>query len=419
MASKFTSAAPNPASPLEARDNLQVEKPGPLRPLEFMPSPGPELSGERGANRAPEGSARIDATTDLQALDAFLGEFEHSAHTQRAYRKECEQLFLWSWRECHKAVSSLNRQDFESYLVFLADPQPANVWVGPKKRREDPAWRPFTGPLQPRSIERSLAALNSMLAYWVDSGYVLGNPLGLIRQRKRVAAQVASIDATPSLDVERHLDEDMWKALVSALEALPRETAEERASYERMRFFLALLYYLAPRVGELEQHTMGSFRLQHGRWWWNVLGKGGKLARVPLPNGFLEDLARYRGFLGLTAMPDPKDKTPLLTRAQAGALGITARRFNQLLKALCLQAVEHLDPSVQYKRERLLQVSAHWGRHTSITARVRAGMDARYVQLDARHADPRTTGLYTHEEDEARHAEAQKLGNPWGGPERT
>jgi hypothetical protein len=35
-------------------------------------------------------------------------------------------------------------------------------------------------------------------------------------------------------------------------------------------------------------------------------------------------------------------------------------------------------------------------------------MGLRYVQRDARHSDPRTTALYTHEDEERWHGEAQK-----------
>ena len=46
-------------------------------------------------------------------------------------------------------------------------------------------WRPFVGPLSESAVLTAMAAINSLMRYLVDAGYLLGNPLGLIRQRRR------------------------------------------------------------------------------------------------------------------------------------------------------------------------------------------------------------------------------------------
>jgi hypothetical protein len=88
---------------------------------------------------------QIGATTDAEAIRCFLSEYDRSPGTHRIYQRECERLLLWSLIECGKPLSSLNRQDFEGYLHFLADPQPAALWCGPKVPRVKPQWRPFVG----------------------------------------------------------------------------------------------------------------------------------------------------------------------------------------------------------------------------------------------------------------------------------
>ena len=60
--------------------------------------------------------------------------------------------------ECGKPLSSLNRQDFEGYLNFLADPQPAQLWCGPKADRRTEKWRPFVGPLSESAVLTAIAA---------------------------------------------------------------------------------------------------------------------------------------------------------------------------------------------------------------------------------------------------------------------
>lgn len=396
--------------------------PLPLRPLHELKELAlpTTLLGAEGSNRAPAAGLQISAANDLEALSHFLGEYDKSPGTYRIYQRECERLFLWAWLERGKPVSSLNRQDLEDFMNFLAHPAPAARWCGPKAPRDSKAWRPFVGPLSESAVLTATAALNSMLKYWVDAGYVMGNPMGLIRQRKhklRATAEPGVVAQQPDEDakVERFLDTEMWAAVTAAVEAMPRETAQQVAEYERLRFVCAFLYLLAPRAGELERQRMNSFREERGRWWWHVLGKGQKRAKVPVPDDMMDALVRYRKFLGLSAVPGKKDVTPLLCSVRTGK-AITARRLNQVLKDLFMKASYLLPDSAAYKRDKLVQASAHWGRHTGITAKLQAGMSARYVQKDARHADARTTGRYIHEEDEQWHEEAQKQHLPWSKP---
>lgn len=389
----------------------------PIRPLGEIAIPR-ETDGHDGDNRADRARLQIAAETDADAIHCFLAEYDRSPGTLRVYQRECERLLLWSLVDCGKPLSSLNRQDFEGYLNFLADPQPAALWCGPKADRATDQWRPFVGPLSDSAVLTAMAAINSLMRYLVDAGYLAGNPLGLIRQRRRkLAAQAAgpiqSVVATDEVEkIERFLDEQMWQAVTQAIERMPRNSPAETDEYERARFIVALLYMLAPRAGELESHRMNSFREERGRWWWHVVGKGGKKAKVPVADDMLQALVRYRKHLGLSAVPKRSDTTPLLVSLKDRS-PITARRLNQILKVVFAQAAELLPPDAEHKREKLRAASAHWGRHTGITAKLDSGIGERYVQKDARHSDARTTRRYIHEEEERWHDEAQKQRLPW------
>ena len=388
-----------------------------IRPLAEIP-PEPSLLGSDGLYRAPIAHLQINASNDLEAMFAFLSEYSESPGTLRQYTRECERLFLWAWTECAKPVSSLTRQDFEGYMNFLADPQPAEVWCGPKAPRKTERWRPFVGPIEEKAVMGAVAAINSLMTYWVDSGYVTGNPLGLIRQRRKKLRGIT--DATSSqqwvLDqdakVERFLDPDMWNAVTLAIDGMPEDTIRQTEEKERLRFIISFLYMLGPRASELEHQRMNSFREERGLWWWYVIGKGDKRAKVPVPDDMVQALVKYRKFRGLSAVPSSKDMSPLLVSIKDGT-PITARRLNQILKQLFKVAADLLTPDLEYKREKLVAASAHWGRHTSITARVDSGMNTTFVQKDARHVGPRTTNLYIHSEDERWHEESQKLRLKW------
>jgi len=402
-------------------DEFPGGAPVPIRPMDEIPVPA-ALDGHDGVNRADRARLQIGADTDMDAIRCFLTEYDRSPGTHRIYQRECERLLLWSLVECGKPLSSLNRQDFEGYLNFLVDPQPAKLWCGPKVQRVRAEWRPFVGPLSESAVLTAIAAINSLMAYLVDAGYLAGNPLGLIRQRRRkLAAQNAGpahvIAQTEEMQkIERFLDAEMWQAVTRAIEAMPRDTDGERDEYERARFIAALLYMLAPRAGELESHRMNSFREERGRWWWHVVGKGGKQAKVPVADDMVHALVRYRKHLGLPAMPKRTDLTPLLVSLKDRS-PITSRRLNQILKKIFYAAAELLPEESEYKKDKLRAASAHWGRHTGITAKLDAGMSERYVQKDARHTDARTTQRYIHEEEERWHDEAQKQQLPWAVPD--
>lgn len=388
------------------------------------------LTGAQGSNRAPRHLSQIQANDDRAAIEAFLDEYKRSPGTQRVYRKEVERLLLWSVLIREKPISSLSREDFDSFVSFLSAPSPRDVWCGPRAPRDSDRWKPFVDGLQEDAVLTALAAVNSMLKWWAEAGYLNGNPLGLVRQKRKQAA--LSTGARP---LERHLDTDMWHAIQVALDRLPTSSPVEDAQAERARFALNFLYLLAPRAGELETHRMNSFYEVRGAWWWEVTGKGRKEAKVPVPDDMVDVLVRYRTFLGLPPVPTRQDGSPLLMSTKdmlalkglpepaakrlafaRACPGLTARQLNRILKTLFAQAAQLLPPGLAYKGEQLRSASAHWGRHTSITARVDAGMQARYVQKDARHSDARTTALYTHEEDAAWHQEAQKLRLPEGPP---
>ena len=393
--------------------------PVPIRPLDAIVIP-PEVDGRDGDNRADRVRLQISAETDADAIRCFLAEYDRSPGTLRIYQRECERLLLWAIVDCGKPLSSLNRQDFEGYLNFLADPQPASLWCGPKADRATDKWRPFVGRLSESAVLTAMAAINSLMRYLVDAGYHAGNPLGLTRQRRRkLAAESAGpIQAVVTTDeaekIERFLDEEMWQAVTRAIEQMPRSTPAQQDEYERARFIGAVLYMLAPRAGELESHRMNSFREERGRWWWHVVGKGGKKARVPVADDMLQALMRYRKHLGLSAVPKRGDTTPVLVSLKDRSPS-TARRLNQILKRVFAQAADLLPPESEHKREELRAASAHWGRHTGITAKLDSGIGERYVQKDARHSDARTTRRYIHEEEERWHEEAQKQRLPWSG----
>lgn len=364
-------------------------------PLERIVLPS-AFDGRTGINRAPaETTKQINAETDLDAVKAWLSEFHDSPNTFRNYRKEVERLLLWSLKELGKPLSSLMREDLARYEAFLADPQPRDRWCGPRVSRESAAWRPFEGPLTAASRRQVLVILNSMFSYLVAAGYLASNPIALIRRRGRMAKR-------EPLTMERFLEQDVWTHVLAFIDTLPRDTHGQRARQERARFLFSLLYLLGPRVSEVASHTMGSFVERRGKWWWRVTGKGDKEALIPVNQEMVGALERYRMFLGLSAMPDPDEITPLVPNV-GGKRGITANMVYRIVKSVLLSAADALETLEPHKAQKLRRASTHWLRHTAITHQADAGIELRYVNRSARHANLETTKIYLHADDDSWH----------------
>jgi site-specific recombinase XerD len=261
-------------------------------------------------------------------------------------------------------------------------------------------WRPFLGPLRVSSIRTALLVLNSLFSYLVKAGYLSGNPLALLKRRGRKGTPLQQ-------NVERYLEHDQWQTLMETVETLPRESDRQQAHYERIRFLVALLYLLSPRVNEVASSTMGSFVEIRGRWWWLVVGKGAREARVPVNQDMIKALQRYRLFMGLSLMPEHGEKKPLLMSIK-GTSGITDNMIYRIIKDLVAQAADTLEAVDAYKATQLRRASTHWFRHTSITHQADAGIELNYLRRNARHAKLDTTGLYMHAEEAEWHEAMQR-----------
>ena len=379
-----------------------IMKPDRPRSLDSIDLPA-QLDGSAGINRRYGEVCQIDAQNDWQAIQCWLLEFEDSPQTYRNYRKEVERLLLWAARSRSKPLSSLVREDFHAYQAFLCNPQPAGYWCGPRAERHSEKWRPFKGPLSNNSQRQAMIVINALFSYLVDAGYLVGNPLSLIRRRNKKLQP----ETQEALSQERFLDQETWQYLKRYIQEMSCETPREIARYERIRFLFHLLYLLAPRVSEVANHSMNSFREYRGKWWWFVVGKGNKKAKVPVSDEMLDALMRYRRFLDTSDLPEENDSSPLL-RSIKGTNGISPNMVYRIVKKLVKDAAESIRDEAPHKAAKLEKASTHWFRHTSVTHGDDAGVALKYLNQTARHDKLETTAIYLHAEDDLWHDEWQK-----------
>lgn len=348
-------------------------------------------------------SARIDANDDAQAIAAWLTEYQDSPQTWKSYRRETERLLLWLESQ-QLPLAAMNRETLRQFEAFLADPQPASQWVGPSKPRHHPDWRPFRGALSPASRRQSLIILQGLFSWLVEAGWVSHNPFRLMRDKSRRLNNQSS-------RIERYLERDLWEWLWQWLNKPLAPNGGSRAKYEqaRFRFIFGFAYLLAPRISEIADARMSDFYQAEGRWWWSVVGKGSKLARVPLPDDMQVCLADWRQVLGLDAQPVHLDETPAV-RALDGQRRIGHNQLYRLIREAFMEAANALEEdggSPAYVAA-LRKATPHWLRHTSITHQAQAGISLRHLAESARHARLDTTSRYLHTEDNEWHREQQR-----------
>jgi len=273
--------------------------------------------------------------------------------------------------------------------------------TGRKVARSDPRWRPFAGPLSPASQRQAFVILNTLFAWLVNAGYLAGNPLSLSRQRARKAKP----------RVTRFLEDDLWQAVKTSIDAMPRDTAREQEHYARVRWLISLLYLMGLRISEVVSNPMGGFfrrrdRDGQDRWWLTITGKGDKERLLPATTELMAELARYRRHYGLAALPYGGESTPLLLPIGGTHRTLTRGGVHLIIKQVFDNAIDHLRSTGEaHERaaERLRQASAHWLRHTAGSHMMDGQVDLRYVRDNLGHESISTTSQYLHADDDDRH----------------
>ncbi len=346
----------------------------------------------------------IEAGSDREIVAAWLLEYRASAQTFRQYRKEAERLLLWLEGQ-GKRLADIDRRTLDDFEQFLADPRPASEWIGPPRPRHSEHWRPFRRGLAATSRRQSLVILQTLFGWLIEAGWLSQNPFRLMRDKRR------RLDNTTT-GIERYLERPLWQWCWQRLNTPPPAEAAPRSQYEheRRRFIFAFAYLLAPRVSEMSHARMNDFRQREGQWWWQVTGKGGKQARIPVPDAMMAALTQWRRTLGLPAMPSPEEDDPVI-RALDGQRAVGDNQLYRMIKAAfahLAQEREQEDATRHHEAQRLRRATPHWLRHTAITHQAQQGVELRYLSRTARHSRLETTARYLHAETQEWHGQINR-----------
>lgn len=156
---------------LAAIDPASLQRFG-LVPLDRLAVPA-ELDGRRGIFRLHTPNT-FGATTDLEAIRAWLARYAMSPRTHAAYARSVERFYLWCLLVRRKPLSSLVEEDLHAWRAFMSQP-PAH-WVQARHvERVCEEWRPFRGPLSPLSQRHSFTVIAALLSSLVQAGYLGAN----------------------------------------------------------------------------------------------------------------------------------------------------------------------------------------------------------------------------------------------------
>ena len=358
-------------------------------PLERFVAPS-ALDGVAGSNRAAPERCKIAAQTDYQALLAWLRLRQSGSHTWRAYRKEAERFLLWAVLARRKPLSALDGDDCVAYRDFLV--QPGTDWIGPRNtQRWSEAWRPFEGPLSPRSAATAVTILRALCEWLLRRHYLDSNPWDDVPQRA---------DA-PSMPQLRALSILQWQAVQDWLgdpAALPASPASRR-----LRFILTLAYTTGLRLSELAAAHVAWLRheaLDDGEMAWSmmVLGKRAKWREVALPDSTVAALQAYMADRGLdTDLLANPPSTPLVAKVAENAPLSPAWIYALLVDGFdrCAQHVALRDSRAA---DRIRQATTHWLRHTHGAHAIAKGVPQDVLQANLGHESLATTSIYVRAE---------------------
>ena len=355
------------------------------------------------ANDGNNPACQINARDDLAAISCWLGEY--SGKTQLDYQREGRRLLLWCQHLQHKTLAELKVDDFKAYIEFLCAPPAA--WQMPKGQNRlsvnHPNWRPFNGPLTKASLIMAIRIINSLMNYLVLAGYLLNNPIKLIKKYTNIAGDFA---VQKYAIEQRMLEVDEWQAVQSVLQNLPDTSPKELDYKLRSQFLFALFYFLGLRINEVASHSWNALRYYQGNWWFFVCGKGGKLGHIPVNHQLLSFIKVYRLHLGKAALPKI-DETEHLLISKLTKEPLGSKMLYKIVKDIGQLAAVSFD--CPHKQAKLKAMSPHWLRHLSASHQDKLGVPLSAIQQNHRHSSINTTQLYMHTEDERRFSEMQKL----------
>jgi len=355
-----------------------------------------------GVHDEPATSARNDA----ELAREYISHGELSPKSIANLQKELYRFLTWCREAANKTFKQLNVADLNAYKEFIRQPPPE--WICTTKwPRNDPRYRPFSGPLSDTSRRQSMIAIKGVLAYAEQTGYLRRNPARLVRNVRTAQAS----------RITRYLTPAAIAYALTAAEARPGDSEAAARQRARDRFLLVAFAQTGARLNEIVGAHMGSIYSEgDGRWWLDVVGKGNKPRRLPVPSATMAAYRDYRLAFGLLEQTSRGDRMPLVLSSRTREyVRVTDEAAAEALKAIFQLAANDAAAKGDGDSAAMLrQASPHWLRHSMLTNHANSGVQLKTLQDTAGHANIATTAGYLHKTDQERHDEILGSGGDKG-----
>ena len=376
--------------------------------LDPLPEDGPDRAAatrrEAGLGRHLHDDPVTGARSDAELAREYISHGELSPKSIANVQKELYRFLTWCREEAKKGFQQLSVADLNAYKEFLK--QPPEDWISATKwPRSDPRYRPFSGPLSDPSRRQAMIAVKGVLTYAEQTGYLRRNPARLVR----------NVRAPHASRITRYLTPQAIALALAAVEQRAADTDAALRRRERDRFLLVAFAQTGARLNEIVGAHMGAIYSEgDGRWWLDVMGKGAKPRRLPVPPAMLAAYRSYRRAYGLPEQTGRADRMPLVLSSRSREFTrVTGEAASEALKAVFAAAAgEAAAQGDGDSAAALRQASAHWLRHSMLTNHANAGVQLKTLQDTAGHANIATTAAYLHKQDHERYDEI--VGAPFG-----
>lgn len=410
-----------------------------IAPLELLLVPS-ALDGRNGLFRT-QAPNHLGANNDYDAVLRWLGTYQTAGklRTLDAYRREVERFYMWALLKARCALSSISLSQASGYQAFLKKIEPEFISTA-RVSREDERWRPWRGQLTPSSQNYAIGVIYHMYNALLKNSYVTGNPFESIKPNAAGVSHRA-IDTTRSLhSADLALVRDALANLPGLQSKVPREVAFAR----RTRLILHLALTTGMRLAEMSNTTIKSLRhpIVDGEtaedWLLDVVGKGSKVREVPisqrLRDYILEHHADWEQLMPHAAgrLKEFKNAPPLIAALEAPVrstsreitdktelandnAGLSRGGIYRTLKTFFRQLAKGVKDDEDQKN-RILEFSTHWLRHTFAHEVLRANSGDEGLKLTQQllgHKSISTTAEYVKQDQSAKVKAARKV-NPLG-----
>lgn len=325
---------------------------------------------------------------DAKVCDRWLSRYYDSKKTYESYRKEVNRFLLWTVSN-EILLNKLTHEHLIAYLDTLKNPDDSLISKS-KRSISDIEWKPFSKPLSESSIQLAKRIVNLLLDWLVAADYIRKNPMALIKKRAK---------SKGNLKLERFLTDDQMSFILSHIGSREERNGRDHELKARDRWIVCALYYSMLRISEFSNAMNTDVRVDtvegKKQYWLRVIGKGGRIDEIPMPDKMMDEYQRYL----LSVNLKPTGEYPLIMRSGSHdkSQKMTRSGVHLAFKKILTGAANKMElDGMPFDARTLRSASAHWIRHTAGSSLARNGANIVDVRDSMRHSDISTTSIYMH-----------------------